>query len=323
MRVLRGIPRRAPFPRGSVVAIGIFDGVHGGHRVILTHAVRRARVLGALPAAVSFHPHPLAVLRPGRQPDLLLSLDQRLRLFAEAGIRLTLVIPFTRRFAGWPAERFVEKVLAGSLRAREVVVGHDFRFGRGRTGTVATLRRAGRRLGFATRVIGPVRAGGLRVSSGRIRRRIAAGDLEGARQMLGRPPSVIGRVVRGSGRGARIGFPTANLRVEAGILPPVGVYAVRARIGTRHPLVPRADERERRRHAGMANLGFRPTFRRIGTGYGPLLEVHLFGLRRPLYGRRMEVEFIRRLRPEHRFPSAEALGRQLVRDAARARHLLT
>lgn len=319
--------------RGTVAAIGIFDGVHCGHQVILRAAVRRARAVGAVPAAVTFHPHPLAVLRPGQEPDLLLSLGQRLRLFAGAGIRRTVVIPFTRRFARWPAERFVQEVLAGTLRAREVVVGHDFCFGRGRAGTVETLRHLGRRFGFATRVIGPVRLGGQRVSSGRIRRRIADGDLAGARRMLGRPSAVLGRVVRGTGRGAGIGFPTANLRVEAGVLPPVGVYAVRTRIGTQKGAGSTWHLLGSTWHRGMANLGFRPTFRRgtrrkrvpglrPGTLPKPTLEVHLFGVRRRLYGRRMEVEFIRRLRPERRFPSAQALARQLARDAAQARRLL-
>ncbi|MBI3323006.1 MAG: riboflavin biosynthesis protein RibF [Candidatus Omnitrophica bacterium] len=302
---------------GSVVAIGIFDGVHRGHRFILARAVRRARALGATPVAVTFHPHPLAVLRPGRQPEMLLSLNQRLRLFSEAGIRRTVVIPFTRGFARWPADRFMEEVLAGRLRAREVLVGHDFCFGRARAGTVETLRRGGRRLGFSTRVIGPVRAGGRRVSSGEVRRRIGAGDLAGARRMLGRPPSVVGRVARGAGRGAAMGFPTANLRVEAGVLPPVGVYAVRARVCARRP-APGAWR------WGMANLGYRPTFlNKVPGRPGPfaVLEVHLFGLRRRLYGKRLEVEFIRRLRAERRFPSAAALARQLARDASQAKAL--
>ena len=293
--------------RGAVAAVGVFDGVHRGHQAILRLAARRARALGASPVAVTFHPHPLSVLRPGRSPELLLTLDQRKRFFGQAGVRRTEVVPFTRSFAAWPPERFAERVLAGRLRAREVVVGYDFRFGRGRAGGVETLRQAGRRLGFAVRVVGPVRAGGARVSSREIRRRMARGDLAGVTRALGRPPTVVGRVTRGAGRGAQLGFPTANLQVEAGVLPPVGVYAVRAGVEG-GPLRP-----------GMANLGYRPTFGRAPAQ--PLLEVPLFGFRRPLYGRRLEVELLRRLRPERRFPSAQALARQLARDAARAKRV--
>ncbi|MBI3322180.1 MAG: riboflavin biosynthesis protein RibF [Candidatus Omnitrophica bacterium] len=320
-----------------MIAVGVFDGVHRGHRAILEFAARRARAIDAEPVVVTFHPHPLSVLRPGQEPQLLLSLDQRRRHLAEAGVRRVAVIPFTRRFSAWPPERFLKQVLVRRLGAREVVVGHDFRFGRGRSGTVETLKQGGRRLGFTAWVVGPVRLGGRRVSSGEIRRRVASGDLAGARRMLGRPPSVVGRVVRGAGRGAKLGFPTANVHVEAGVLPPVGVYAVRARIGTWH----KTDLRYQVQMAGlvpgteldgMANIGYRPTFGRgthwyrVRTRYGdenPVLEVHLFRTRVPdLRGRRLEVEFIRRLRPERRFASAAALARQLARDASRARRLL-
>ena len=306
MFVLHQIPSRPVRWRRPVVAIGIFDGVHRGHQTILRRAAARAAALGATPAAITFYPHPLAVLAPGKLPPLLLSLEQRLRSFSECGIRSCLVIPFTRSFSRWKPDRFVRQLLVERLRVREVVVGHDFGFGAGRAGDVETLKALGRRWGFRVRIVGPVVRGGGRISSHRIREMIRAGRLSVAARRLGKPPTVVGRVVRGSGRGRRIGFPTANLRLEAGLLPPVGVYAVSVRVGPGS-----------RPRGGMANVGLRPTFTR-SPARSPLLEVHLFGFRGSLYGRRLEVGFLRRLRPERRFASATALARQLRKDAARA-----
>ncbi|MBI3318560.1 MAG: bifunctional riboflavin kinase/FAD synthetase [Candidatus Omnitrophica bacterium] len=293
------------FPR-PVAAIGIFDGVHRGHQAILKKAVRRGRALRGTPVAVTFDPHPLTVLAPGKEPPLLLSISQRLKAFRRLGIQKTLVLRFTRAFSRLSPEDFVRRILLTRLAVREVVVGHDFGFGRGRSGTVETLQQFGRRFGFKVHVVAPVKRKGERIASNRIRERIRRGELKKAREFLGYPVTVSGRVVRGSSRGRGLGFPTANLKVEAGVLPPTGVYAVRAKVGLR-------------RFAGMANLGFRPTFEKGKRKGGPVLEAHLFGLRQPLGGRRLELEFLKRLRPERRFPSARALIRQLEADARRAR----
>lgn len=314
MVLQHGLPRRPLTLPAPVAAIGIFDGVHRGHQAILRRASARARALRGAPVAVTFFPHPSVVLRPAEAPPpLLTSLDQRLREFARCGIRAAWVIPFTRAFCRWPPERFVRRVLLDGLRVREVVVGHDFGFGSGRSGTVGTLRRLGRRHGFQVHVVAPVRLGRSRISSRVLRALIRRGKLAQARRMLGRSAAVTGRVVRGSGRGRRLGFATANLRLESGVLPPMGVYAVRAALlskGTRYT-VPGPW------FSGMANLGVRPTFRE--SGRTPLLEVHLFGLRRPLYGARLEVEFHRWLRPERRFASPQALAAQLARDSRSAK----
>ena len=336
MIVLSRIPSRAVRRGGTVAAVGIFDGVHRGHQRILARAVTRARATRTTPAAVTFHPHPVSVLRPGTALPLLIGLEERLRRVAAAGIRLALVVRFTRPFSRWSPEEFVRRVLVEGLRAREVVVGHDFGFGAGRSGSTATLRALGRRYGFRTHVVPPVRMGRYRVSSGRIRRLIAEGRLAAAERLLGRPVSVTGRVVRGAGRGRALGFPTANLQVSSGILPRGGVYAVRAKVGAK------IGGRYRKAgswRGGMANIGFRPTFKKgtlhKGTHHqaglkdevspneaSPLLEVYLFGMRRPLYGWRLEVEFRRRLRRERRFPSPQALAAQLARDAGGARRAL-
>ncbi len=311
MIVLRSIPTQPLGLRRPVVAIGIFDGVHRGHQAILTKAISRARALGALPVAATFYPHPCAVLSPRRLPPLILSLEERLKLFEDLGIRAALVIPFTRAFSRWSPERFVKQLLAAKLGAREVVVGHDFGFGKRRSGSVKTLKALGEAFGFKVHVVGPVKRAGKRISSRRLRTLIHHGHLREAAACLGRPAQVIGHVVHGEGRGARLGFSTANLKIEAGVLPPVGVYAVRARLN-------------RRRCEGMADLGFKPTFHRKGfKGKGePHLEVHLFGMHNSLYGNKLQVEFIKRLRSERRFPSAEALVQQLTRDAASTRRIL-
>jgi riboflavin kinase/FMN adenylyltransferase len=294
-----------------VAAIGIFDGVHRGHQKILRRAAVRAQAISGTPVAITFYPHPLAVLAPAIVPPQILSLDQRLRVFAALGIRAALVIPFTRRFSLWSAEEFVQRLLVGCLRVREVVVGHDFGFGHNRSGTTQTLKTFGRRFGFRVHVVPPVREGGKRISSRRIRETIQQGRLSEVERCVGSPVAVVGKVVRGSKRGTGLGFPTANLKVETGVLPPVGVYAVRAKLNGR-PL------------AGMANIGFRPTFERkkVGSFRNPLLEVHLFGIRRSLYGRELEVAFIQRLRPERRFGSAQALAQQLKLDARQTKKVL-
>jgi len=319
-----------------VVAIGIFDGVHLGHQAILRKAISRARALGALPVAATFYPHPCAVLSPRRLPPLILSLEERLKLFENLGIRAALVIPFTRAFSRWSPERFVKQLLVAKLGVQEVVVGHDFGFGKGRSGSVRTLKALGEVFGFKVHVVGPVKRAGKRISSRRLRTLIHHGHLREATACLGRSPQVIGHVVHGEGRGARLGFSTANLKIEAGVLPPVGVYAVRAQIQKRYQgqksvpgtkpgnryLVPKA--RNGTWYPGMADLGFKPTFHRRGfKGTGePHLEVHLFGMHNSLYGNKLQVEFIKRLRSERRFPSAEALVRQLTRDAASTRRIL-
>lgn len=306
MIVLRKIPRRPLRFSHPVAAIGIFDGVHPGHQAILKKAIRISRAAGGTPMAVTFYPHPLSVLAPQSVPELLLPLSERLEALKALGIQLSLVIPFTPAFSLLTAEDFARMVLVGALRVRAVVVGHDFGFGAGRSGTVETLRSLGCRYGFKVYVVQPVRVGGERISSRLIREAIRAGKLEKAQRLLGRPVKVVGKVIPGQSRGRGLGFPTANLKIEAGLLPPIGVYAVWALL-------------EKTRFSGMANVGLRPTF---GAGKAPLLEVHLFEVSRSLYGRHLEVTFVKRLRPERHFPSAQALCRQLVQDRLQALKVL-
>lgn len=309
MKVIRATPRGRLGWKRPVAAIGIFDGVHRGHQAILSRAVRRARAIGGTPVALTFFPHPLAVLRPSLCPEPLYSLEERLKQFEALGIRGVWVLSFTRAFSRIPPDRFVREFLVGRLGVREVVIGHDFGFGRGRAGTVPLLRALGRQHGFSVHRVGPVRSGGRRIASAGLRRLLRAGRVREAARWLGRPYRVTGTVVRGAGRGRKLTVPTANLPKVCGLLPAPGVYAVRSGLSGRL-------------QGGMANIGFQPTFHRSAARRRPLLEVHLFGPQPRLTGARLSVAFLERLRPERRFPSAAALKGQMVRDARRAGRIL-
>jgi riboflavin kinase/FMN adenylyltransferase len=288
-----------------VVTLGNFDGVHRGHQAILARVVAAARAGGGDAVALTFHPHPIAVLRPDRAPALITSLRDRIGFMAASGLDVLVLQHFTRAFAALTAEAFVERFLVERLGAARVVVGHSESIGHERRGDAALLTSLGERFGFGVEVVGPVRVDGHDVSSSAVRRAIAAGDVTLAAALLGRPHRLGGRVERGRQRGATIGFPTANVRVRTGMWPPDGVYAVRARHGERWI-------------DGVANIGTNPTF-----GTAPrTLEAHLFDFDADLYGERLAVAFIERLRGEVTFPSVEALVAQIARDAAEARRVL-
>ena len=289
----------------AVVALGTFDGVHLGHRAILRAAVERGHGLGVPAVACTFDPHPIEVLQPGRAPGAISSLDDRLASIAECGLAGTVVIEFTRAIAAMEPETFVTDVLAGRLRAREVVVGFNHTFGRGARGNAELLDKLGERLGFRTQVVPPYTVGGVPVSSTAIRTALAAGDVEQASTFLGRPYSVVGEVVQGAARGRTLGFPTANVRADQPVLVKPGVYACRAAtdVATRGAVV---------------NVGVRPTFGETSLA----VEVHLFDFSGDLYGRRMRVSFLSRVRDERRFPSVDALREQIGADLAEARRRL-
>ncbi|GIW40396.1 MAG: riboflavin biosynthesis protein [Candidatus Binatia bacterium] len=305
MRLVRGLHRVPEEARRRVVTIGNFDGVHLGHREICRVVSERAKEYAADSLALTFYPHPLAVLAPEKAPELLLRFSDRLRLLFEAGIEVVVAQRFTREFSRIPAEEFVRRHLVEKLGAVHVVVGHNVRFGRDRRGDGNLLRECGAKLGFSVDVVGPVRVGETVVSSTTIRKAVLDGDMDRARALLGRPYFVRGRVVHGTGRGRTLGYPTANLFTTWRLLPPNGVYAV---LVTAEGVACR----------GIANLGVRPTF----GGVERSLEAHLFDFRGDLYGKRLRVAFVRRLREERRFESPEALRRQIDRDAELARRVL-
>ena len=305
MRILHGLTSVPPDAPASVVALGVFDGIHLGHQEILTRAVSQARRLGVEAVACTFDPHPSEVLQPGRVPLPITTLAERLDLIAGIGIDATVILPFTRETAAIEPEAFVKDVLVDRLRAREVVVGFNHRFGRRARGDPRLLEALGQQLGFGVDVVPPLVIDGEPVSSTEVRNALQEGDIERATRFLGRPYTVCGEVVRGAGRGRTLGFPTANLRTDRPLLVPTGVYACRATCdGAVYPAV--------------VNIGVRPTF----PGQDFAVEAYLFDFSGDLYDRPLCLSFHRRLREERRFPSVDALKAQIAEDAALARRCL-
>ena len=295
--------------RGPIVlAAGFFDGVHRGHARVVNRTRARATALGGEAWVLSFDIHPLKLLQPETAPRMLTSTGHKLLLFERFGMDGCILLPFTRTLAGIDAEAFVEW-LTGSMPAlRELYVGRDWRFGRGGGGDVSLLRALGRRHGFRVRGAEPVMRGGQPVSSTRIREEIERGALASAHAMLGRPFSVLGTVMPGRQVGRQLGFPTANLEPHNEILPPCGVYAVHAWV-------------DGCLLDGVANYGTRPTFK-TRDGGRPLLEIHLLDFNGNVYGRQIEIFFIKHLRPEATFGSVEQLMRQMAIDVLNTRHAL-
>jgi riboflavin kinase/FMN adenylyltransferase len=305
MRILTGLPSFPPELRPSVVALGAFDGIHLAHAKILETAVERARALGVSAVACTFDPHPAAVLRPALAPAPIATLEENLSRIALHGLDAALVIPFTREFSLIEAEAFVDLVLVRTLGVRDVVVGFNHTFGAGARGTAALLLELGGRRGFVTHVLPPLQVDGLTVSSSTIREALRDGSVELAGALLGRPYSVSGTVQRGAGRGRTLGFPTANLRPDRPLVLAAGVYAARARWDGHV-----AD--------AVVNLGYRPTFDE--SQYW--IEAYLFDFSGDLYDRPLTLDFLRRIRPERKFPSVEELRAQVFADMEEARRLL-
>lgn len=291
----------------SVVTIGNFDGVHRGHRVLLRRAVDAASDQQVRSVAVTFDPHPAAVLRPGTEPLAIQPLEARIDQMLGVGVDLVLVLAFTTGLSSLGPDVFLEKVLVERLQATKVIVGANFRFGHKAAGDVITLTDAGERYGFATEAVTLIELDGAPISSSEVRRRIGEeGDLAWANRALGRPFNLAGEVVRGDQRGRTIGFPTANVDIPAGrLLPANGVYAGVATVGDR-------------RYGAVTNVGTRPTF----DGDGITVEVHLLDHTADLYGEHLDVTFLYRLRGERRFDGLEALRAQIAADAAEARDLV-
>lgn len=291
-------------PSHSIVAVGVFDGVHLGHQRLLHQLREMAAVLQGMPTVVTFANHPDRVLH-GTAPPLLVSVPHRLRLLRRAGVERLVLLTFEPRLQNMPAREFTERVLTRALRARGLLLGYDSALGKDREGTPARFRELGAEFGFDVRTGSPFEVDGRPVSSTAIRAAIARGDLGLAHRFLGRWPGALGTVVHGDHRGRTLGFPTANVLPQDGVLPPVGVYAVDAILdGEVHPAV--------------ANLGIRPTFAGDPDG-APRLEVHLLDFTGDLYGRELEVAFRRQLRPELRFPDVGALRAQIAHDVEAAR----
>jgi riboflavin kinase / FMN adenylyltransferase len=329
MRIQSGLADAVGKLTGGALAIGNFDGVHLGHQALFEAARSHARASQGPAAALTFEPHPARLLAPEYAPPRIATAERRRELCAGAGLDVLVEQTFDRAFASTEAARFVDQVLATGVS--EVVVGYDFTYGKDRGGRVESLRAALESRGAKLRVVEPVAVHGLVVSSSKVREFLLEGRPAAAAALLGRPFDLDGVVVRGEGRGRKLGWPTANLDTAAELLPQVGVYAVRTRLVERQTMRGQQTIDYVPPHVGppvaaAANLGLNPTFRadaHAGSGRDPLLlEVHLFDFDGDLYGRTLRVEFHHRLRDERRFNSVDALKEQIAKDVAHARKLL-
>jgi len=306
MQVVYG-HRNVPAWEGAAIAIGNFDGVHLGHRALIDRARELAAANAALTVALTFDPHPSALLAPAHAPRLLTSIERRIELLAEAGVDAVVVEPFTRELAGIAPNAFVDDVVIFALRAKAIIVGYDFSYGQGRSGTVAALRAHGIHAGIEVAIVPPVTVDGEVAASTKIRGHLRAGELARAERMLGRAWDVDGLVIHGAERGRTIGVPTANIAPEVELAIASGIYAVTLSVEG-GPAMP-----------AVASLGTNPTF--VDTG-GLVLEVHVLDWHGDLYDRRVRTTFVARLRDERKFDSVESLVAQIQRDIAEARIVL-
>jgi len=287
------------------LAIGVFDGVHAGHQAVIERAVKAAARHGGLAGVLTFDPHPIKVIAPGKAPAALLeTLEHKARVVSELGVQLFIPLHFDLEFSKMEAAEFLQGLTAAPVRT--IAIGEDWRFGHNRVGDAGLLQAEAATHGYTLEAVPPVMHDGERISSSRIRQAIRDGNLGSAEQMLGRPYTVAGKVVEGRQLGRTLGFPTANLATGSLQLPPDGVWAIRARMEDGRIL------------PGVANLGIRPT---IG-GEGRLLEVHLFDFSADLYGTELEIHFQKHLRGEIKFPGLDALTAQIQQDARDAREVL-
>lgn len=303
MRIHRGLQAAAGLLEGGAVAIGNFDGVHLGHQAILRAAVSRAREVGAVATVLTFDPPPSKLLRPDSAPLRLSTMTQRLGWFALCGVEAAVVLPFTRELARLSPEEFVAQILMRDLQTRAVVVGENFRFGHRQAGNAKVLQQLGQSHGFQVQSIPPILYDGEIVSSTAIRREIAAGRVTQAARFLGRPFALTGPIIRGTGTGSRLTFPTLNLAPEQELLPGRGVYITRTTF-----------EGQPRSHRSVTNIGVRPTFQ----GSTLSVETHLLDYAGEPPSKRLEVALWKRLREEKKFSGPEELRLQIARDIADA-----
>ena len=301
MRLFHGTDN-AEIQRPTVLTLGVFDGLHLGHQLVMRTVFERAHELNAVPTVITFDPHPRAVVHPESAPPLLQTLDQKVEGFGVLGIQQTIVVRFTEEFSKISARDFLRDVVKERLQAKEVYLGKGFAFGHNREGNIDLLTRVGSELGFVAGEVPEICLRGRRVSSSRIRELLAQGKVNLARRMLGRPYGVEGLVERGAERGRQLGFPTANLHPHNRVIPRNGVYVTGTLI-------------EGQWHRSVTNLGVRPTF---GVEKEPSVETFVMNWEGDLYGDVVRVRFLRRLRDERKFGSIEELKAQIEKDVARA-----
>jgi riboflavin kinase / FMN adenylyltransferase len=306
MDTLRSIPELARLHSPLFLAIGVFDGVHRGHQAVISTSADHAQAANGTPVVVTFDPHPEKILRPESAPHLLSATQHKIALIRALGVGHLLIINFDKQFAATEPEDFVEQLVAHSKPLREICVGHEWSFGKNRRGNLELLKKLGSKFNFGVVGVPPIKANDEVVSSTAIRQAIERGDFARAAAMLGREYTILGTVTHGNNLGKKIGFPTANLSAHSEQFPPNGVYAAEALI---------QDEL----HRGVVNLGVRPT---VASGKSErMLEIHLFDFNRDIYGKDVEVRFVKFLRPEQKFENVDALAAQIRRDVDQAREL--
>ena len=301
MKIFHGT-ENANVLRPTVLTLGVFDGLHLGHQKIMETVAGRAKVADAVPTAITFDPHPRAVLYPENSPPLLQTLDQRLANFEVLGINQAIVIPFSKEFASQDAEIFLREIIYERLQAKEVYLGHGFAFGKNRGGNIELLKRMSAELGFVADEVEEVRLRGKRISSSNIRKLLNEGKVNLARRMLGRPYGIEGVIIRGDRRGHTIGFPTANLKPKNRVVPKYGVYATATLI----------DGVWRK---GVTNVGVRPTFKDEAE---PSIETYILDFDEDLYGDVLRVRFLHRIRDEKKFGGIDELKAQIRKDTQTA-----
>src|SRR5213594_2510750 len=306
MNIIRDANELKPGDRKVSVAIGMFDGVHLGHQQVLRQTIEDARQHEGIAVAITFDRHPNSVVAPDRNPPLIYSLSQKLRVIESLGIDTTWLIHFDQTFSEIPGEEFIRGLARDFGAIHSLCVGGAFTFGHKRSGNVALLKRMGQELNFIVHGLASVSLDGKVVSSTRIREAINAGNLDAASQMLGRTYSLAGNVIRGDQLGRQLGFPTANLDPDALVIPPNGVYAAHAHV-------------QGRLHRAVVNIGTRPTLQNPQPRLQ--VEAHLLDVSPDLYGQEMELAFVEKLRDEERFSSTESLQQQIRRDIEAARRL--
>lgn len=305
MQIIRSFFDLPPNFSSSAVTLGNFDGVHLGHRELFRHLVKTARQLNCPSVVYTFDPHPLKFLAPDKAPRLLNTPEEKRRLIAASHVDYLVETPFTSEFSAMSPEQFVEDILIDKLHVTALVVGYDYAFGKGRHGNAEFLKAYGNKKGFTVEVLQPVGADSLPFSSTRIRSMVTSGDVAGVVRLLGRQYNLEGVVVPGDQRGRKLGFPTANLETDKELLPAAGVYAVKVR----HNL---------QEYSGVVNIGHRPTF----GGKNSTIEVYLLDFTGQLYGEKLRIYFVERLRGEQKFSSIDELVGAIEGDIIRARQIL-
>ncbi len=306
MEILHSIPELSRLDGPLFLAIGVFDGVHRGHQAVISISADHARAANGTPVVVTFDPHPEKVLRLQSAPRLLSATQHKIALIRALGVAHLLIITFDKQFAATEPEDFVQQLVAHSKPLREICVGHEWSFGKNRRGNLDLLKKLGAQFNFEVVGVPPIKANDEVVSSTAIRHAIDRGDFAKAAAMLGREYTILGTVTHGDNLGKKIGFPTANLSAHNEQFPPNGVYAAAARLSDGV-------------HLGVVNLGVRPTV--TSDRSERVLEIHLFDFDHDIYGRDVEVRFVKYLRPEQKFENVDALVAQIRRDADQAREL--